>query len=725
MTTGQPNDQAMQETVELLAAELVLADPEDMVGLAQMHSLWEQAVGQAPEGSRAEAVARAGAVLVEQLVLRELDDPTAGLARVSDAVDALQRWGRDGDEAALLDWLGDDAESPTAEPEHAAAPQGLDISALADADPSLLSDFVQEAVEHLESADLHLLEVEGDPTNDESLNAVFRAFHTIKGVAGFLGLTAIGAVAHEAENLLDQARKGAILLSGPAVEVSFESVDALKGLVGDLAHYLNTGDAPAPRDCDTVLRHLKLVLAGDKRLGEILTEAGSTRPEAVEEVLAEQSGEPDGPRMGERLVAKHQVDARDVSLAVRSQKSAATGRQMIAKVQEAAKVDAERLDRLVDGIGELVIAETMVRQSLLDGDASSAATASHLNQLGKITRELQELGTALRMVPVRPTFQKMARLVRDLAVKSGKQVEFVTSGEDTELDKTVVDQIGDPLIHMIRNAVDHGLEPDAAAREAAGKPASGRVELRAFHRGGNIFIEIADDGRGLDRDAILSKALERGLVKEGQALSDREVFGLIFEPGFSTAKAITDVSGRGVGMDVVKRNIEALRGQVEIRSEPGVGSTFTIKLPLTLAVIDGMVIAVAGERYVIPTLSIVTTVRPTPEMCNSVLGDGEMLRVQGEVLPLFRLAGLFDVAGAKSDPTEALAVIVDDDGQRACLLVDELLGQQQIVIKSLGDALQDITGVSGGAIMPDGRVGLILDVTGLVRLAQESHRVAA
>lgn len=723
--TGEPMEPSLQATVELLAAEQVLADPDDLPGLAQLHSLWEQAAQEAPAGSLAAAVAQHAAEVVEQLVLRELSDPAAGLAQVCDAVPALQRWTDDGDESGLVAWLGDDAPPAAGEPEgHDEAPCGLDVSALADADPSLLSDFVQEAIEHLENADLNLLSVESDPTNDESLNAVFRAFHTIKGVAGFLGLTAIGAVAHEAENLLDQARKGEMLLSGPAIEVSFESVDALRGLVDDLAHYLNTGEQPPPRDTAPVVRHLKLVLSGDKKLGEMLTAAGSTPAAAVEEALAEQAAEPDGRPIGERLVAKHQASAGDVSLAVRSQRSAASGRQAIAKVQEAAKVDAERLDRLVDGIGELVIAETMVRQSLLNGAADAAATASHLNQLGKITRELQELGTALRMVPVRPTFQKMARLVRDLAVKSGKQVELHTSGEDTELDKTVVDQIGDPLIHMIRNAVDHGIESEPGAREAAGKPAAGRIELRAYHRGGSIFIEIADDGRGLDRDAILRKATERGLVKEGHNLSDREVFALIFEPGFSTAKTITDVSGRGVGMDVVKRNIEALRGQVEIRSEPGVGTTFTIRLPLTLAVIDGMVIAVAGERYVIPTLSIVTTVRPTEDMVRSVLGSGETLRVQGEVLPLFRLAALFDVDGAQADPTAALAVIVDDDGQRACLLVDELLGQQQIVIKSLGDALQDIPGVSGGAIMPDGRVGLILDVTGLVRLAHETHLVA-
>jgi len=270
---------------------------------------------------------------------------------------------------------------------------------------------------------------------------------------------------------------------------------------------------------------------------------------------------------------------------------------------------------------------------------------------------------------------------------------------------------------MVRNAVDHGLEASVEDRIAAGKPATGRVELRAFHKGGNIYIEIEDDGRGLDRDAILAKAQERGLIKEGDSLSDRDVYNLIFEPGFSTAKVVTEVSGRGVGMDVVRRNIEALRGQVEITSTPGKGSVFSIRLPLTLAIIDGMVVRVGKERYVIPTLSIVISVRPQPEDILTVLGKGEMFKLHEELLPLHRIDRLFNIDGAEQDPTEALVVVVEADGRKAGLVVDELLGQQQIVIKSLGESMRGIEGISGAAIMPDGRVGLILDVSGLIGMA--------
>jgi two-component system chemotaxis sensor kinase CheA len=290
----------------------------------------------------------------------------------------------------------------------------------------------------------------------------------------------------------------------------------------------------------------------------------------------------------------------------------------------------------------------------------------------------------------------------------------------------VVDKIGDPLVHMVRNAVDHGLEPTHEERVAAGKPETGRVELRAFHKGGNICIEIEDDGRGLPRDKILQKAVDRGLVKEGETLSDREIHQLIFEPGFSTAKQVTDISGRGVGMDVVRRNIEELRGTCEISSEPGKGSIFSIKLPLTLAIIEGMVVSCGGEHYIVPTLSVVRLVRPAPGDISMVFDRGELLAFEDEHLPLFRLGRLFGVEAAKHDVEDAVVVVVEEEGRKLGLLADDLLGQQSIVIKSLGESMQDAEGVAGGAIMSDGNVALILDVAGLVRVAHaEDTAVAA
>ncbi|NUM52763.1 MAG: Hpt domain-containing protein [Candidatus Hydrogenedentes bacterium] len=657
-------------------------------------------------------------------------------------------------------------------------------------DPDLLREFVAEAREHLDNADIHLLNVETDPRDSDAINAVFRAFHTIKGVAGFLALEQIQSLSHEAENLLDKARKGELDLQGNYIDLTFDAVDMMKRLVANVDCALSSGAVLASEDgVGALVARLHAAVTGHpalqsgdaiaakgqrKRVGEILESAGNATRSTVESALAAQVRAEAPPlgellvreivisraqlnqaleiqkregytrRLGEILVASGMARTDDIYRAIGKQHNAAPEpigatlvragdvsakvvaralrgqrqQQPVVDVREPVKVDAERLDKLVDLIGELVIAESMVSQSTELSKVTSQQLARRVNQLDKITRELQEIGTSLRMVPVRATFHKMSRLVRDLAKKSGKFVEFVTEGEDTELDKTVVDKIGDPLVHMVRNAVDHGLEATPEERVGVGKTETGHVTLRAFHKGGSIYIEVEDDGRGLDREVILAKGRERGLVRDGDALSDREVFGLIFEPGFSTAKQITDVSGRGVGMDVVRRNVESLRGQIDIQSTPGVGSKFSIRLPLTLAIIDGMVIRVGRERYIVPTLSVHRSIKPNPEHLNTVVDRVEMLTLQGRHIPLFRLHRLFEIEGAETDPLNALVLILEDEGRQVGLMIDELLGQRQIVIKSLGDAMKGIDGIAGGAIMGDGTVGLIVDVGGVVRMAQ-------
>jgi two-component system chemotaxis sensor kinase CheA len=601
-------------------------------------------------------------------------------------------------------------------------------------DLSLLGEFIGEAHEHLDNAENALLTLETEPEQTEALNAVFRAFHTIKGVAGFLGLTDVGRLSHEAESLLDGARKGTTALEGAAIDVTFDAADCLKRMIGLLQETLSSGLAPLPEPgLDSLIERIQAAAEGraqatdqaagprhvGERLGDILVEEGTVSREIVDQALRRQQENPEGPRVGELLVRSGQAEPRDVARALRSQKPSPAADQNKVQVRETVKVDADRLDALVEAIGELVIAESMVSMAPEIHDCGSPKLVAHLKNLDKITRELQEMGTGLRMVPLRSTFQKMARLVRDVARKADKQVDFVMNGEDTELDKMVVDRIGDPLIHMIRNAVDHGLEPDSESRTRAGKPAVGRVELRAFHRGGNIYIEIADDGRGLDREAILTKARERGLVGPDEQPPDRDVFNLIFHPGLSTAKKVTDVSGRGVGMDVVRKNVEALRGKIEIQSQVGRGSTFSICLPLTLAIIDGMVLRVGNERYITPTLSIHTTLRPNADMLSTVYGRGRMLRLQGEMIPVFRMDRLFGVTGGVEETGSRIVIIVENDGKKVGLEADELLGQQQIVIKPLGDGMHDIRGISGGAIMPDGQVSLIVDVAGLVKLTND------
>ncbi|MGV3709527.1 MAG: chemotaxis protein CheA, partial [Gemmatimonas sp.] len=320
-----------------------------------------------------------------------------------------------------------------------------------------------------------------------------------------------------------------------------------------------------------------------------------------------------------------------------------------------------------------------------------------------------ELSMSMRMVPLRSTFQKMARVVRDTASKVGKSVQFTTEGDDVEIDRNLVDLLADPLVHMVRNAVDHGIEsPDG--RDRAGKSRTGSVRLHAYHASGNVVVELIDDGGGLHRDRIVAKAIEKGLIESDRGMSDNEVFNLIFAPGFSTAEKVTDISGRGVGLDVVRRNLEMIRGTLEISSTPGVGATFSIRLPLTLAVTDGMLVRVGAERFVIPMTQIHMSFRPEAPMLSTVVGQGEMVLLRGSLMPLVRLHRLFSVTDAIENPLTALLVIVGDGAQRTALMVDELLGQQQVVAKPLGDGLGRVPGFSGGAILGDGRVGLILDV---------------
>lgn len=382
--------------------------------------------------------------------------------------------------------------------------------------------------------------------------------------------------------------------------------------------------------------------------------------------------------------------------------------------RETVRVDRERLDKMINQIGELVIGTSMVEQdwSRFHPDMESSA----LVQLGKIVRDLQEMSLSLRMVPIAASFQKMARIVRDLSHRLGKQVRFETEGEETELDKTVVDQIGDPLLHMVRNSVDHGIETPEE-RIAAGKPAEGTVCLKAYHQGGNFIIEIQDDGKGLDRDRILRKAIERGIVSESDSLSDEEIYGLIFAAGFSTAEQVTDVSGRGVGMDVVRRNVEALQGSISIRSKKGEGCRMIVRLPLTLAILDGLLVRVSSDSYVIPLLSVVESIKPNSSEIQKVMGKGEVITLRGEIVPLLRLDRLLSVQRAHVRSDDGLLVIVEDQGRKYAMVVDELLGQQQVVIKNLETNFQKVPGVAGATILGDGRVALILDINGICSLA--------
>ena len=383
------------------------------------------------------------------------------------------------------------------------------------------------------------------------------------------------------------------------------------------------------------------------------------------------------------------------------------------------RVGIDKVDGLINLVGELVITQSMLSRFGEDFDFSLLDDLRNgLAQLERNTRELQESVMQIRMLPIKFSFSRFPRLVRDLCQKLDKKVNLQMLGEQTELDKTVLEKIGDPLVHIVRNSLDHGIEAPEVRREA-GKDETGTLTLNAYHAGGNIVIEVKDDGAGINRDKILSKAIETGLVSETDELSDDEINNLIFHPGLSTAKEVSDVSGRGVGMDVVRRNIMDLGGTVEIRSKQGAGSTLTIRLPLTLAILDGQLVSVKDNIYIIPLVSIVESIQCDADRINNLANGAELYRVRGEYIPVLRLREAFGLGGHRSDLTEGLLVVVEAEGSRIGLFVDDLMGQQQVVIKSLETNFRQVPGLSGATILGDGTVALILDVPGLLRIFQE------
>jgi two-component system, chemotaxis family, sensor kinase CheA len=774
--TGDMADMSeiVQKTEEL-SIVFVMADLSDLQTLADIYRRFEELSTVASKESY-DLIARAASAaskLIEKVILNEINDKDTVFEIISQTVSSIQAIAvhkRENHEVNFPEELGisiSDNQSASSdesiitdeienekiiinENAESKSPETSQQNSLF-GDPGLVADFINEAREHLNEADVKLLTLENDPKNDDALNAVYRSFHTIKGVAGFLNLKDITTLAHATEDLLDRARKGEILLVGSPIDVTFIAVDSLKEMISGVESALSSGKPLVHNiSLPELLSEIKSAASGEKLASDEIVEnsakgeVSSTyiektndRQEDKQQIETPKENEKKALLIEPEIVenfpqretklekASETGEAKSSTDREEAQEKQQTKSSTIGIVKETLKIEAERLDKLVDMIGELVIAESMVTQDTEVMDKASARVARNLAHLNKITRELQEIGMSLRMMPVRPVFERMARLARDLAKKSKKKIEFSMSGEDTEIDKSVVEKISDPLTHMIRNSVDHGIESNSDERIRLGKSEAGHIALRAFHKSGDIIIEIEDDGKGLDKEAILAKAKERGIIEEGQSLTDQEIYNLIFMPGFSTAKIVTDVSGRGVGMDVVNRNVQSLRGQIDIHSIQNKGTTFALRLPLTLAIMDGIIVQVGLEQYIIPTLSVVESIRPKREEISTIMGDAEMLCIRGKLLPMFRISSLFQLNNSVEDPTEALVVIVEDEGKKVGFMVDSLVGHQQIVIKSLGESMGHLKGISGGAIMADGQVGLILDVAGIVKLAVAGTVMAA
>lgn len=723
----------IEDAVNRLAAESILAQVGRDEGLVPAYSL----LSDLRESCAAEATLAEPVTAMQAMLERLLD-----AAQPFDAT-VLGRL------RTLVDWLpvaivalrnGSPVPEVGAKPAPAAVTTGqaeaeanaggdVILSLTLEENRELLTEFYAETVDHLQQIEAALLALDQEPENPEALNSIFRSFHTIKGNAGFLGLVPMHTLAHEVESLLDLARNHKLRLNAAIITEILRSRDALQALIQQVAVALEKGTLPsqivpvshliaavkilavedAPQPAVAVQEPIKLPVLDevDRKVEEVPSGSVSIETPAPAPVAPP----PIAPVVA---VASDHVPAAAPVAQAEKKVTAAAGQKV--GTNATVRVNTEKLDSLMDVVGELVIVQSQLIESSRQEGNVNTTLQRNVAQLSRITKELQSTAMALRMIPIKPTFQKMERLARDLARDFGKKVAFATSGEDTELDRTVVEEIGDPLVHMVRNALDHGLEAPAD-RRANGKPETGTLHLKAYHQGSNIVIELQDDGRGIDPDKIYKKAIERGMFTAGTLLSREEILALIFAPGFSTAEKITAVSGRGVGMDVVKRNIEKLRGKIEIVSEVGRGSIFKIKLPLTMAIIDGLVVRVGADRFILPSTSVQMALRPQREHITTIHGKGEVLDLRGRFVPIHRLNRRFGIPGDAANPWEGIVVIVENSGKVSALLVDEMVSKQEVVIKNLGAFMQNLPGVAGGAILGDGNIALILDPGSLLNAA--------
>jgi len=638
----------------------------------------------------------------------------------------------------------------------------------------LLEDFLIEAFEMIDEMDQDLVELESNPDDLELLNKIFRVAHTIKGSGSFLNFDKLTKLTHHMEAVLDKARKGELRITPEIMDVILESVDAMKAI---LEYIRDNGNDESPDvEIDSIVEKLDAIVkgnagssegkkektkeesekVGDLNLDEItpdnldeldlsnlspeeldkvldkLVDDMNTSPEEegveeIEEVEENKNTEENKQKEEKNLPEKPAANEPAKKTAPTNQAQKNALKKHITATEQTIRVDVKRLDQLMNLIGELVLAKNRLIKIYNDVEEryEGEKFLDELNQvvssISIVTTDLQIAVMKTRMLPIGKVFNKFPRLVRDLSRELGKKVRLIIEGEDTELDKSIIEEIGDPLVHMIRNSVDHGIEPPEE-RIKKGKPEEGTVWLRAYNEGNMIVIEIKDDGNGMNPDKLKQKAIEKGIITptEAENMSDKEAFMLIFKPGFSTAEKVTSVSGRGVGMDVVKTNIEKLNGIIEVDSIPGKGTTFKLKIPLTLAIIQALLVASQEDLFAVPLSNVIETVRIVEEDIYTVEGKS-VLKLRDEVLPLVNMADVFNIEKILEPEKYLYVVILGLGSSKVGLIVDRFIGQEEIVIKSLGEFLKGIPGIAGATIRGDGRVTLIVDVGSLMKLAKETH----
>ncbi|MBZ7941908.1 hybrid sensor histidine kinase/response regulator [Campylobacter molothri] len=606
----------------------------------------------------------------------------------------------------------------------------------------ILEDFLVEAFELVEQIDHDLVELESNPEDLELLNRIFRVAHTVKGSSSFLNFDVLTKLTHHMEDVLNKARHGELKITPDIMDVVLESIDRMKTLLNSIRD--NGNDTAIGMDIDPICTRLTAISEGETPVGnsapveEKPVETPKEEPTQEPEVDVNQLSDSEVEAEIERLLKVRKAE--DQARRAQKKKGATTptpqktdsgGEKKVPAsssgggMDQTIRVEVKRLDHLMNLIGELVLGKNRLLkiyddvEERYEGEKFLEELNQVVSQLSIITTDVQLAVMKTRMQPIAKVFNKFPRVVRDLSRELGKQIELEISGEETELDKSIVEEIGDPIMHMIRNSCDHGVE-DPATRVANGKPEKGIVQLKAYNEGNHIVVEITDDGKGLDPNGLKAKAMEKNLITEREAdqMTDKEAFALIFKPGFSTAAKVTNVSGRGVGMDVVKTNIEKLNGVIEIDSELGKGSTFKLKIPLTLAIIQSLLVGTQEEFYAIPLASVLETVRVPVDDIYTIEGKN-VLRLRDEVLSLVRLSDVFGVKQVLESGDQTYVVVIGVAESKLGIIVDTLVGQEEIVIKSMGEYLQNIQGIAGATIRGDGRVTLIIDVGAMMDMAKE------
>ena len=631
----------------------------------------------------------------------------------------------------------------------------------------ITEDFLIEAFEMVDQLDQDLVELESNPEDLELLNRIFRVAHTIKGSSSFLNFDILTNLTHNMEDVLNKARRGELKITPDVMDVVLLSIDLMKALLQAIRD--SGTDANSGIDITNAVQKLQAISGNSGGESSATTETKSEEKPA-ESSIAKDSDNPlsDEPEKDYSNMSAQEVEAeierllkkrQEADKQMRAQKRAngqaveiqapkapetetkttpsATkqaqkpdakkddGKTVATSVEQTVRVDVRRLDHLMNLIGELVLGKNRLIkiygdvEERYDGEKFLEELNQVVSSISSVTTDLQLAVMKTRMQPVGKVFNKFPRMVRDLSRELKKNIDLIITGEETELDKSVVEEIGDPLIHLIRNSCDHGVEP-AEVRKSIGKPEVSRVDLKAYNEGNHIVIEIADDGKGLDADLLKQKAIEKGLLseKEADSMSEKEAFSIIFKPGFSTAKSISNVSGRGVGMDVVKTNVEKLNGIIEVDSEKGVGTTFKLKIPLTLAIMQALLVGAQEEYYAIPLSSVIETVRIGQDEIYSVDGKS-VLRLRNEVLSLVRLADIFGVDSVLESTSEVYVVIIAIAEQKIGVIVDYLIGQEEVVIKSLGYYLKNTQGIAGATVRGDGKITLIVDVAAMMEMAKD------